>query len=64
MYSIAGFEAVFTGASDMSALGVEAPDDSTLVITLESPNSAFLSNTDIFPCRQDYVEQYGDAYGA
>lgn len=64
MYSIAGFEAVFTGEADMSALGVEAPDDSTLVITLESPNSAFLSNTDIFPCRQDYVEEYGDAYGA
>lgn len=64
MYSIAGFEAVFTGEADSSALGVEAPDDSTLVITLESPNSAFLSNTDIFPCRQDYVEQYGDAYGA
>lgn len=64
MYSIAGFEAVFTGEADISELGVEAPDDSTLVITLESPNSAFLSSTDIFPCRQDYVEEYGDAYGA
>lgn len=64
MYSIAGFEAIFTGEADMSTLGVEAPDDSTLVITLDAPNSAFLSNVDLFPCRQDYVEQYGDAYGA
>ena len=63
MYSIAGFEDIFSGNADMSTLGVEAPDDSTLIITLRTADSAFLSNTDIFPCRQDWVEEYGDTYG-
>lgn len=64
MYSIVGFEEIFAGTADMSALGVTAPDDKTLVITLTSADTGFLSNTDIFPCRQDYAEQYGDQYGA
>lgn len=63
LYAIVGFEDIFNGAADMSALGVEAPDESTLVVTLRSPNSAFLTNVDIFPCRQDVAEQYGDTYG-
>lgn len=64
MYSIVGFEEIFTGTADMSTLGVSAPDDKTLVITLTGADTGFLSNTDIFPCRQDYDEQYGDQYGA
>lgn len=64
MYSIAGFEEIFAGTADMSALGASAPDDKTLIITLTSADTGFLSNTDIFPCRQDYAEQYGDQYGA
>lgn len=64
LYSIAGFEEIFTGEADMEALGVQAPDDKTLVITLDTPDTAFLSNVDLFPCRKDYVEQYGDTYGA
>lgn len=64
MYSIVGFEEIFAGTADMSTLGVTAPDDKTLVITLNGADTGFLSNTDIFPCRQDYDEQYGDQYGA
>ena len=64
MYSIAGFEDVFSGAAAADALGVTAPDDKTLVITLGNADAGFLTNTDIFPCRQDYVEKYGDQYGA
>lgn len=64
MYSIVGFEEIFAGTADMSTLGVTAPDDKTLVITLTGADTGFLSNTDIFPCRQDYDEQYGDQYGA
>lgn len=64
MYSIANFEEIFSGNADVSTLGVEAPDDSTLVITLATPDSSFLSNVDIFPCRKDYVEEYGDSYGS
>lgn len=63
-FAIEGFEAVYNGEADASALGVEAVDDSTLVITLTAPNPAFLSTVDIFPCRADSVEQYGDAYGS
>lgn len=64
MSSIANFSAIFEGSADISELGVEAPDDKTLVITLEGPDGAFLTNVDIFPCRQDIVEQYGDSYGS
>lgn len=64
MYSIAGFEDVFSGTAAADALGVTAPDDKTLVITLGNADAGFLTNTDIFPCRQDYVEKYGDQYGA
>lgn len=64
MYSIANFEDIFSGSADVSQLGVEAPDDKTLVITLATPDSSFLSNVDLFPCRKDYVEQYGDSYGS
>lgn len=64
MYSIAGFEDVFSGAAAADALGVTAPDDKTLVITLGNADAGFLTNTDIFPCRQDYAEKYGDQYGA
>ena len=64
MFSIVGFEDIFGGNADMSILGVTAPDDKTLVVTLNSADTGFLTNTDIFPCRKDYVEQYGDQYGA
>lgn len=64
MYSIAGFEDVFSGAAAADALGVTAPDDKTLVIILGNADAGFLTNTDIFPCRQDYAEKYGDQYGA
>ncbi len=64
MYSIAGFEDVFSGTAAADALGVTAPDDKTLVITLGNADAGFLTNTDIFPCRQDYAEKYGDQYGA
>lgn len=61
--SIAGFNDIFANGADMSTLGVKAPDDKTLVITLTAADSGFLSNVDIFPCRKDYVEKYGDVYG-
>ena len=64
MYSIAGFEDVFSGAAAADALGVTAPDDKTQLITLGNADAGFLPNTDIFPCRQDYTEKYGDQYGA
>lgn len=63
-FSIVNFEAVYNGEADVSALGIDAQDDATLVITLSAPNPAFLSTVDIFPCRQSDVEANGDAYGS
>lgn len=61
-FSIEGFEERYNGED--RAIGVAPLDDDTLVITLDAPNPAFLSTVDIFPCRQDMVDMYGDAYGA
>lgn len=63
-FSIEGFEAVYNGEADADALGVSAPDEGTLVITLESTNPALLSSVDFFPVRSDMVEKYGDKYGS
>ena len=63
-FSIVNYEAVYNGEADVSALGVTAQDDVTLVITLSEPNPAFLSTVDIFPCRQSDVEANGDTYGS
>jgi oligopeptide transport system substrate-binding protein len=49
------------------ALGVKAPDDKTVVITLRNPVPYFLgliSSAYAAPGRADLVEKYGDAYGA
>lgn len=49
------------------AMGVKAIDDKTLEITLEKPVVFFkdlLAFPLFFPQRQDYVEKYGDKYGA
>ena len=61
-FCVEGFEERYNGED--RAIGAAALDDDTLVITLNAPNPAFLSTVDIFPCRQDMVDQFGDAYGA
>lgn len=48
-------------------LGVKAPDDKTVVITLKNPVPYFLglvSSTFASPGRADLVQKFGDAYGA
>ncbi len=64
---LANFTAVNTGEMDISELGVEAPDESTLVITLANPTPSFLMMLDAtvyYPQRQDKVEEYGDQFGS
>lgn len=63
MFSIKNFQTIYNGEKPLSDLGVEAKDDSTLVITLDNKDVALLSNVDFFPCRQDMVEKNGDQYG-
>lgn len=57
---------VLTGKKPLSDLGVEAPDDRTLIIRLERPIPYLLqiaAGIAMFPVRRDVVEKYGDAYG-
>lgn len=62
-YAIENFEAVSTGEMDADALGIETPDDKTLVLHLTAPTPALLSSSDFFPCRADVAEACGDTFG-
>ena len=64
---IKNYAAISEGEMAPEELGVEAPDEHTLVITLENPMPSFLESTDasvFYPQRQEIVEQYGKQYGA
>lgn len=64
---IKNYAAISEGEMAPEELGVEAPDEHTLVITLENPMPSFLESTDasvFYPQRQEIVEQYGEQYGA
>ena len=63
-FSIVNFEAAYNGEVSPEEIGVVAENDSTLVITLNAPNPAFLSTVDIFPCRKSDVTACGDGYGS
>ena len=63
-FSIVNFEAAYNGEVSSEEIGVVAENDSTLVITLNAPNPAFLSTVDIFPCRESNVSACGDGYGS
>jgi oligopeptide transport system substrate-binding protein len=55
------------GTATPDDLGVKAPDDKTVVITLRAPAPYFLgliSSHFAAPGRADLVEKFGDAYGA
>ena len=60
--------AVEAGEMEVEELGVEAVDDLTLVITLESPTAYFLeligTCAQYTACREDYVEEYGVEFAA
>jgi oligopeptide transport system substrate-binding protein len=58
---------VRSGTAQPEDLGVAAPDDRTVVITLRAPAPYFLgliASHFAAPGRADLVEQFGDAYGA
>ncbi|MCD7767123.1 MAG: peptide ABC transporter substrate-binding protein [Lachnospiraceae bacterium] len=68
---IFGFENLEAQGGDYSSLlsdvasSYEAPDESTVVITLDAPCSflpSVLAFPSTYPVRADYVEEYGDAY--
>lgn len=53
--------------TDLDQLGVKAEDDHTLVITLKQISPTFISSlaasNNLYPLREDFVEQCGTAYG-
>lgn len=55
-----------TGSKNTSSLGIKAMDEHTLVITLESPNSDFLSsltNAVFMPCSEQFFDYCAGRYG-
>jgi oligopeptide transport system substrate-binding protein len=66
------YDAIQNGAElrgkkvDVSALGVKAPDDKTVVFTLTGPTPYFLgllTSSYAAPSRQDLIDKEGDKYG-
>ncbi|HWQ80542.1 MAG TPA: peptide ABC transporter substrate-binding protein [Anaerovoracaceae bacterium] len=56
---------IMAGEKDPSELGITAPDDSTVQITLNTPTPYFLEICAFpatFPVRQDMIEQAGDQW--
>ncbi len=65
LYPIRGAEAFNRSEADTSALGLAAPDDSTFVVTLESPTSYFLFLTQFYtylPVPRHVIEKWGDRW--
>jgi ABC-type oligopeptide transport system substrate-binding subunit len=65
LYPIRNAERFNKGEVDSSQLGVAAPDDSTFVVTLESPTPWFVSMTSFYtylPVHRATVERYGDRW--
>lgn len=63
--SIKGADAVLTGGK-ISKLGVSAPDDYTLVITLSQKNSALpeaFTSPELFPCNEEFFTSTSGRYG-
>ena len=59
-------QAILNGQADISQLGVQAPDDHTVVFQLEHPDSGFLeklSQPGAMPCNQSFFEDSAGTYG-
>lgn len=66
LFDIQGAEDINQGRAELSALGVEARDERTLVITLREPNDAFperVAATPFMPCNRAFFESTGGRYG-
>jgi oligopeptide transport system substrate-binding protein len=62
---IVNARAILAGSEDPAELGVEAPDDRTLVIRLEKPVPYLLSlltHPSAFPMHPGAIEEHGDAF--
>ncbi len=65
LYPIHSAERFNQGEVDSSRVGIAAPDDSTLVVTLENPTPYFLFSVMFYTClpvHRATVERYGDRW--
>ena len=65
LYPIKNAEAYNSGECTAEEVGLECPDERTLIITLEAPQLVFtemLAMREYMPVRQDIVETYGEAW--
>jgi len=65
--TVANAEAIAAGEMEPSELGIEAPDDRTLIVTLERPIPYFLSLMSFgtfYPQNEAFVAAAGEAYGS
>jgi len=65
LYCIKGAEAYNGGTGTAEDVGLECPDDLTLIVTLEAPQLVFpemLAAREYMPVPQKYVEEYGEAW--
>lgn len=66
LFVIKGAKAVNEGTAELSSLGVTAPDEKTLVITLTEPDAAFpakTASTPYMPCNEAFFEKTNGRYG-
>ncbi len=66
LYAISGAEAVHSGAADSSALGISAPNSSTLVISLSREDESFLdtlTTSVAMPCNRKFFGECKGKYG-
>ena len=65
LYPIKNAQAYNAGECTADEVGLECPDERTLIITLEAPQLVFteiLAMREYMPVRQDIVETYGEAW--
>lgn len=66
LFAIVNATEIYSGALDVSSLGVTAPDDYTLIINLREPCKDMLERLSegvFMPCNEDFYNAMGGRYG-
>ena len=66
LFAIVNATEIYSGQADVSSLGVSAPDDSTLVISLREPCGDMLERLTegvFMPCNEEFFNATGGRYG-
>lgn len=66
LFPVANAKAIYEGKADVSSLGVTAPDEKTVVITLEYDDPDFeetLTSSVCMPCNEEFFDECVGKYG-